>query len=89
MVLDGKIGTLRTVHTFFSYYLDDPHNIRNVAAFGGGGLLDIGCYAVSVARLLFAGEPRRLLGLLEYDPVFQTDRLDFGTGTSTFTCSTQ
>jgi predicted dehydrogenase len=94
MVQDGKIGALRTVHTFFSYYLDDPDNIRNIAAFGGGGMLDIGCYAVSLARFLFATEPRRVLGLLEYDPVFQTDRLasallDFGTGTSTFTCSTQ
>jgi predicted dehydrogenase len=57
-------------------------------------MLDIGCYAVSLARFLFATEPRRVLGLVEYDPVMQIDRLasallDFGTGTSTFTCSTQ
>lgn len=94
MVLDGKIGTLRTVQSFFSYYLDDPGNIRNIAEFGGGGMLDIGCYTVSLARFLFNAEPQRVLGIVEYDPYFKTDRLasailDFGVGTSTFTCSTQ
>ena len=94
MVLDGKIGALRTIQSFFSYYLDDPANIRNTAEAGGGGMLDIGCYAVSLARFIFGAEPRRVFGLVEYDPVFKTDRLasallDFGTGTSTFTCSTQ
>lgn len=94
LVLDGQIGSLRTIQAFFSYYLDDPGNIRNIAEFGGGGMLDIGCYTVSLARFLFGTEPRRVLGLVEYDPVFQTDRLasallDFGSGTSTFTCSTQ
>lgn len=94
MVLDGKIGALRTIQAFFSYYLDNPANIRNIAEAGGGGMLDIGCYTVSLARFIFGAEPRRVLGLVEYDPVFKTDRLasallDFGTGTSTFTCSTQ
>jgi predicted dehydrogenase len=94
MVLDDRIGPLRTIQAFFSYYLDDPGNIRNIAEFGGGGMLDIGCYTVSLARFLFGAEPRRVLGIVEFDPLFQTDRLasallDFGTGTSTFTCSTQ
>lgn len=94
MVREGKIGTLRTIQSFFSYYLDDPDNVRNIAAFGGGGMLDIGCYTVSLARFLFETEPQRVLGIVEYDPAFKTDRLasailDFGTGTSTFTCSTQ
>ncbi|HEX7733390.1 MAG TPA: Gfo/Idh/MocA family oxidoreductase [Ktedonobacteraceae bacterium] len=94
MVRDGKIGTLRTIQSFFSYYLDDPANVRNIAAFGGGGLLDIGCYTISLARFIFEAEPRRVCGIVEYDSAFQTDRLasailDFGSGTSTFTCSTQ
>lgn len=94
MVLDGKIGMLRTIQAFFSYYLDDPANIRNIPEAGGGGMLDIGCYTVSLARFIFGAEPRRVLGMVEYDPIFKTDRLasallDFGTGTSTFTCSTQ
>ena len=94
LVSEGRIGTLRTIQTFFSYYLDDPHNIRNLAAAGGGGMLDIGCYTVSLSRFIFGAEPGRVFGLVEYDPQFKTDRLasailDFGHGTSTFTCSTQ
>lgn len=94
MVLDGKVGALRTIQAFFSYYLDDPGNIRNMAEFGGGGMLDIGCYAVSLARFIFGAEPRRVLGIVEFDPALKVDRLasallDFGTGTATFTCSTQ
>jgi predicted dehydrogenase len=94
LVRDGGIGDLRTIQSFFSYYNDDATNIRNMAAIGGGGLMDIGCYPISLSRLLFDRQPRRVWGWLEYDPRFQTDRLasallDFETGTSTFTCSTQ
>ena len=91
---DGKIGALRTVQSFFSYFNDDPSNIRNIAEVGGGGMLDIGCYNISGARFIFGAEPQRVSGLVEYDPQLKTDRsasgiLDFGQGTSTFTCSTQ
>jgi predicted dehydrogenase len=94
IVSGGGIGELRTVHSFFSYYNDDPANIRNQADIGGGGLMDIGCYNISLSRLLFGTEPRRVLGIVEYDPQLQVDRLasgvlDFGRGTATFTCSTQ
>jgi predicted dehydrogenase len=91
---EGYIGDLKTIQTLFSYYNDDPANIRNMADIGGGGLMDIGCYCISLSRFIFDAEPQRVLGILEYDPVFKTDRLasgmmDFGTGTSTWTCSTQ
>jgi predicted dehydrogenase len=94
LVRDGKIGALRTVQSFFSYFNDDPGNIRNIADVGGGGMLDIGCYNISVARFIFGAEPQCVSGLVEYDPQLKTDRLasgilDFGQGTSTFTCSTQ
>ena len=94
LVRDGAIGALQTVHSFFSYHNTDPENIRNRADIGGGGLMDIGCYNISLSRFLFDAEPRRVLGLLALDPQFKTDRLasgllDFGTGTATFTCSTQ
>jgi predicted dehydrogenase len=90
----GGIGQLRTIHSFFSYYNDDPGNIRNMVGIGGGGLMDIGCYNVSLSRFIFGAEPRRVMGIVEYDPQFETDRLasgilDFGNGTATFTCSTQ
>jgi predicted dehydrogenase len=94
LVEDGSIGALRTIHSFFSYFNDDPDNIRNKADIGGGGLMDIGCYNISLSRLIFGEEPRRVMGILDYDPKFKTDRiasgiLDFGRGTATFTCSTQ
>lgn len=94
LVGDGKIGELKTVESFFSYYNIDPNNIRNQRNAGGGGLMDIGCYSVSLSRFLFGREPERVFGIMEYDPQSQTDRLtsgilDFATGTSTFTCSTQ
>ncbi|HEX3726059.1 MAG TPA: Gfo/Idh/MocA family oxidoreductase [Pirellulales bacterium] len=94
IVDEGGIGTLATIQTFFSYFNDDPHNIRNQPEIGGGALADIGCYAISLSRFIFAAEPRRVLGTVEYDPRFRTDRLasailEFAAGTSTFTCGTQ
>jgi predicted dehydrogenase len=94
LVTEGEIGELRTIQSFFSYFNADPDNIRNQAALGGGGLMDIGCYPVSLSRFIFGAEPERVCGIVEYDPQFHTDRLasgilDFGRGTSTFTCSTQ
>jgi predicted dehydrogenase len=94
LVEGGQIGDLRTIQTFFSYHNVDPHNIRNMADIGGGGLMDIGCYCISLSRWIFDAEPERVLGIVEYDPTFKTDRLasgilDFGRGTSTWTCSTQ
>ncbi len=94
LVTAGAIGELRTIQTFFSYYNDDPKNIRNQADIGGGGLADIGCYCVSLARFLFDSEPLRVFGIVEHDPDFGTDRmasglLEFNGGTSTFTCGTQ
>ena len=94
LVVEGKIGELRTIQTFFSYFLLDATNIRNMADIGGGGLMDIGCYCISLSRFIFGEEPGRVFGIVEYDPQFKTDRLasgilDFGRGTSTFTCSTQ
>ena len=94
LVSEGKIGNLLNIHSFFSYYNADPANIRNMAEIGGGGLMDIGCYCISLARFIFNSEPQRVLGTMEYDPEFKTDRLcsgllDFGDQSSTFTCSTQ
>jgi predicted dehydrogenase len=94
LVEEGGVGELRTIHSFFSYFNNDPENVRNKSEIGGGGLMDIGCYNLSLSRFIFGEEPKRVVGALEYDPNFKTDRiasgvLDFGRGTSTFTCSTQ
>jgi len=94
LVSEGKIGELRTIQSFFSYHNVNPANIRNMAKFGGGGLMDIGCYCISQSRFIFGAEPQRVLGIVDYDPAFKTDRLasailEFRGGTATFTCSTQ
>ena len=94
LVVDGKIGYPRTLQMFFCYTNVDPNNIRNMADIGGGGLMDIGCYCISIPRFIFGAEPQRVSAIMEYDPSFGTDRLtsailDFGEMTSTFTCSTQ
>ena len=94
LAASGKIGSLQTIQSFFSYFNTDPNNIRNMATIGGGGLMDIGCYTISLARFIFGAEPQKICGLMEYDPKLDVDRLtsailDFGRGTSTFTCSTQ
>lgn len=94
LVEEGAIGRLKSIQSFFSYYNTDPANIRNNPHFGGGGLMDIGCYCISLSRFIFGQEPKGVQGLVEYDPNFKTDRmasgiLSFSEGTSTFTCSTQ
>jgi len=94
LVEDGEIGELQTIQSFFSYYNVDPNNVRNMADIGGGGLMDIGCYCISLSRFIFNSEPRKVVGVIRYDPQFKTDWfasgiLDFATGISTFTCSTQ
>lgn len=94
IVKAGELGEVHSVHTLFTYMLTDPTNIRNVLAMGGGGLLDIGCYAVSAARFLLGKEPSRAVSLIHRDGGFKTDilasgMLDFGKARSVFTVGTQ
>jgi predicted dehydrogenase len=94
LVRDGHIGDLRAIQTSFSYFNRDPANVRNRADIGGGGLYDIGCYAITTSRFLFEDEPRRVLGIIERDPEMGVDRLtsamlDFPRGQAAFTCGTQ
>jgi predicted dehydrogenase len=94
LVASGRIGRLMSVQSWFSFHNDDPTNIRNILATGGGALYDIGCYCVNLSRMLFGGEPTRVEGIVMRDPVNGTDVvtsgiLQFGDGVATFTCSTR
>ncbi|MGB7167412.1 MAG: Gfo/Idh/MocA family oxidoreductase [Acidobacteriaceae bacterium] len=94
LIDEGRIGTLRAVTGVFSYFNDDPANIRNQVECGGGALYDIGCYCIHAARYAFGQEPTRVCGLIDRDPAFGTDRLtsallDFPGGHAIFTASTQ
>lgn len=90
----GRIGEIRAYAGVFSYFNDDPANIRNHVEYGGGALMDIGCYLVNTARMVFGREPRRVSGALERDPRMGTDiltslMLDFAPGQAFGICSTQ
>ncbi|MBV9392460.1 MAG: Gfo/Idh/MocA family oxidoreductase [Verrucomicrobia bacterium] len=94
LVRKGRIGPVRVILQCFSYFNSDPANVRNIAEYGGGGLMDIGCYSIFISRFIFGSEPQRVLGLVEKDLDFGTDvitsaLLDFPAGHSVFTCSTQ
>jgi len=94
LIREGRIGTLKSITGFFSYFNPDPANIRNQLELGGGALMDIGCYPITISRWIFEAEPRRVLGLIARDAEFGTDALtsavlDFEQGQSTFTCSTR
>ena len=95
LVRKKKIGEVRAIQVMFTYFNRDPKNVRNMAEIGGGGLMDIGCYPITVSRFIFDAEPVRVTGTFERDPKFGTDRLasglaDFGAGRHlSFTVSTQ
>ncbi|HEY4709336.1 MAG TPA: Gfo/Idh/MocA family oxidoreductase [Candidatus Acidoferrales bacterium] len=94
LIRTGRIGQLRLVSGFFGYFNRDPKNIRNRLEYGGGALLDIGCYPITISRFIFGDEPSRVMGLIERDPEMKTDRLtsailEFPSGQCVFTCSTQ
>jgi predicted dehydrogenase len=93
LVAAGRIGDLQAVQAFFSYSNDDPANIRNIATLGGGALMDIGCYPINVARMMFGAEPTGVWAAMRRDRRFGTDVLTsavlaFDDRQATFTCST-
>ena len=92
LVASGPIGRLTAVQSWFSYFNDDPTNIRNIREFGGGALFDIGCYNVNLSRMLFGAEPGRIEASITRDPATGVDVLasailEFDRGVATFTCA--
>ncbi|HYN07979.1 MAG TPA: Gfo/Idh/MocA family oxidoreductase [Vicinamibacterales bacterium] len=94
MVRQGRIGELRSIAGYFSYFNRDAANIRNIPDFGGGALMDIGCYLIHTSRMIFESDPRRVMALIDRDPDMKIDRMtsilmEFDRGHSIGTCSTQ
>ena len=94
IVESGRLGRLVAIQSWFSYFNEDPSNIRNIRAVGGGALYDIGCYCVNLSRLLFGDEPTDVKASITRDPESDVDIvtsaiLEFGDGVSSFTCSTR
>jgi predicted dehydrogenase len=95
LVRTGRIGPLRSAIGSFSYFKLDAGNIRNIREYGGGGLMDIGCYPIKTSRMVFGEEPVRVSAAMVRDPRFgnvdilTSAILDFPSGHCVFTCSTQ
>jgi predicted dehydrogenase len=94
LIQQERIGKLLAVTGVFSYSNANPANIRNQVECGGGGIYDIGCYLIHAARYAFQQEPKRVISLLDRDPIMKTDRLtsailDFEVGQASLVCSTQ
>jgi predicted dehydrogenase len=94
LVASGRIGRTVAIDSWFSYFNDDPGNIRNKQDAGGGAIFDIGCYCINLSRMLFGQEPASVQAWLRRDPVSGVDVvasavLGFEDGVATFTCSTR
>ncbi|WP_273276111.1 Gfo/Idh/MocA family protein [Maribacter polysiphoniae] len=94
LIDSGEIGTLKTIQSSFSFFDDDATSITNRKSFGGGSLMDIGCYSISISRLLFGEEPKSVMASIEYHPEYEVDILasgilEFEQGNATFFCATQ
>ena len=94
LIAEGRVGDLKLVTGHFSYFRRDPNDVRSKVQWGGGALLDIGCYPITLSRWLFDEEPTEVIAVLERDPDMKVDRLasammKFPSGQATFTCATQ
>lgn len=95
LVADGSLGDIMHIQSHFSYYNTDPKNIRNIAEVGGGALMDIGCYCISLSRGIFESEPYVVSAQSTINPISETDIITSGmmtfnnNKTASFTCATQ
>jgi predicted dehydrogenase len=95
LVASGRIGELRVVAGHFAYFRRDPDDVRSVPEWGGGGLMDVGCYPITMSRWLFGEEPEAVIGIVDRDPELRVDRIASGLmrfpsgGQATFTCAMQ
>lgn len=68
LLRENAVGRVMTIASGFTFELDRPGDVRLDAALGGGSLWDIGCYAVSIARLVAGGEPLEVFGWASWGP---------------------
>ena len=95
LVASGRIGELKVVAGHFAYFRRDPDDVRSVPEWGGGGLMDVGCYPITMSRWLFGEEPEAVIGIVDRDPELRVDRIATGLmrfpsgGQASFTCAMQ
>nr|KAG5694028.1 hypothetical protein BaRGS_002482 [Batillaria attramentaria] len=70
---EGTLGEVRMLVASICLPLDSVDRIRK-RELGGGGLMDIGCYAVQAANLVFPGKPEKI----DVEGVFYEEGVDMG-----------
>lgn len=73
LIAEGAIGTLQHVQAVFTYFNDDPNNMRNIVSLGGGALPDIGVYPIVATRFVTGAEPLKVSATIKRDTTFGTD----------------
>ncbi|HZZ61622.1 MAG TPA: Gfo/Idh/MocA family oxidoreductase [Roseiarcus sp.] len=76
LVASGAIGEIVEVRAHLSVDImnpPDPSNVRLKPELGGGALLDMGCYTISVARMVYGVEPVAVRGWWKIDDRFAVD----------------
>jgi predicted dehydrogenase len=94
LVRSGRIGELRSAFGYFGYYDTDPKSVANIAAIGGGAIMDIGCYPIKTSRFIFGEEPLRVSAVMDRDREMEIDRLssailEYPSGQCIFTAGMQ
>jgi predicted dehydrogenase len=94
LVRSGKIGELRAFVGTFGYALLRRDNVRYDPAMGGGVLLDVGFYPVTMSRFCFDAEPTAALACCDRESpdgvdVLTSAVLRFPRGQAVFTCGMQ
>jgi len=88
LVASGAVGVPWLARSAFTFTVGSDDDIRLNSALGGGGLLDVGCYCVSISRLLL-GEPKAMTASGAFDrgvDVRLAGLLTFAAGTALFDC---
>jgi predicted dehydrogenase len=74
-LIDEKaIGEVRLIQSNFSYNMGPKYeNIRLSNPAAGGGIMDVGCYTTSMARLIAGAEPEVVTGVGHIGPISRVD----------------
>jgi len=93
LVREGAIGEVKAVEASFNAYLARGTDVRMHPGWGGGALLDLGCYCVNFARLFLGDSPRDVRAWADMDGVHGVDMsahavLEYASGThAALSCS--
>jgi predicted dehydrogenase/aryl-alcohol dehydrogenase-like predicted oxidoreductase len=74
IVASGVIGDIRLIQSSFCYNMGPQYeNIRLSNPAAGGGIMDVGCYTTSLARLVAGGEPVEIKGTAVIGEISRVD----------------